>query len=74
MTPHASRLPSRVDTDGGRRWWQFPLVWLVISGPAIVVVAAFATLAIAIIYPDQEVGADTPAATAAHSPGAANAR
>ncbi len=28
------------------------MVWLVISGPAVVVVAGFATLAIAIAYPD----------------------
>jgi hypothetical protein len=28
------------------------MVWLVISGPAAVVVAGFATLAIAIAYPD----------------------
>jgi uncharacterized protein len=34
------------------RWWQHGMVWLVLSGPAIVVVAGFATLAIAIAYPD----------------------
>lgn len=26
-----------------RRWWREPMVWLVISGPAIVVVASFVT-------------------------------
>ena len=61
---------SPVDSDGSRRWWQFPLVWLVISGPAIVVVAAFATLAIAIIHPDPEVGAGAQAASSAHTHGA----
>jgi hypothetical protein len=33
-------------------WWRYPMVWLVISGPAVVVVAGFATLAIAITHPD----------------------
>jgi uncharacterized protein len=33
-------------------WWRHGMVWLVISGPAAVVVAGFATLAIAIAYPD----------------------
>jgi uncharacterized protein len=33
-------------------WWRHGMVWLVISGPAVVVVAGFATLAIAIAYPD----------------------
>lgn len=33
-------------------WWTFGHVWLVISGPAIVVVAGFATLWLAIARPD----------------------
>jgi len=33
-------------------WWRVPMVWLVISGPAIVVVAGFTTLSIAITNPD----------------------
>jgi hypothetical protein len=33
-------------------WWRVPFVWMVIGGPAAVVVAGFATLAIAIAYPD----------------------
>jgi uncharacterized protein len=33
-------------------WYRLPIVWMVIGGPAIVVVAGFATLAIAIAYPD----------------------
>lgn len=33
-------------------WWRLPIVWLVIGGPAAVVVAGFATLAIAIANPD----------------------
>lgn len=33
-------------------WWRVPMVWLVVSGPALVVVASFATLALAIMNPD----------------------
>jgi uncharacterized protein len=33
-------------------WWRHGMVWLVIAGPAVVVVAGFATLAIAIAHPD----------------------
>lgn len=33
-------------------WWRLPIVWMVIGGPALVVVASFVTLALAIIYPD----------------------
>jgi hypothetical protein len=33
-------------------WYKLPIVWMVIGGPAAVVVAGFATLAIAIANPD----------------------
>ena len=33
-------------------WWSFGLVWMVIAGPAVVVVAAFVTLYLAITIPD----------------------
>ncbi|MFN9746631.1 MAG: nitrogen fixation protein FixH [Betaproteobacteria bacterium] len=33
-------------------WYRLPIVWMVIAGPAAVVVAGFATLAIAIANPD----------------------
>jgi uncharacterized protein len=33
-------------------WWRLPIVWMVIGGPAIVVVASFATLALAVLNPD----------------------
>jgi hypothetical protein len=36
----------------GQPWWRHGMVWLVIGGPATVVVAGFVTLAIAIVYPD----------------------
>lgn len=35
-----------------RSAWREPMVWLVVGGPAIVVVASFLTLALAIRHPD----------------------
>jgi hypothetical protein len=39
-------------------WWRFPLLWMVIAGPAVVVVASFATLWVAMKMPDPVVAAD----------------
>jgi len=39
-------------------WWTFGHVWLVISGPAIVVVAGFVTLYLAVSRPDPLVSED----------------
>jgi len=33
-------------------WWSFGMVWMIIAGPALVVVAAFTTLYLAISTPD----------------------
>jgi hypothetical protein len=33
-------------------WYRLPIVWMVIGGPAAVVVASFATLTLAITHPD----------------------
>jgi hypothetical protein len=33
-------------------WWKFGHVWLVVAGPAIVVVASFITLYLAVTRPD----------------------
>jgi hypothetical protein len=40
-------------------WYRVPFVWMVIAGPAIVVVAGFTTLGIAITHPDPLVTAPT---------------
>lgn len=34
------------------KWWRTPMVWMVLGGPAIVVVASIATLVLAIKNPD----------------------
>lgn len=39
-------------------WWNYPLVWMVIAGPALVVVAGFVTLWLAIRTPDPVVTGD----------------
>jgi hypothetical protein len=35
-----------------QQWWQFGMVWMVVAGPALVVVASFITLYLAITRPD----------------------
>jgi hypothetical protein len=39
-------------TECPKPWWTFGMVWMVIAGPAVVVVAAFVTLYLAITIPD----------------------
>lgn len=39
-------------------WWKYGHVWLVVSGPAIVVVAGFITLYLAVTRPDPLVTKD----------------
>ena len=41
-----------VSLDSSGPWWKYGHVWLVVSGPAIVVVAGFITLYLAITRPD----------------------
>lgn len=38
-------------------WFRLPIVWMVIGGPAAVVVASFVTLALAILNPDPVISA-----------------
>ena len=44
--------------DAGQPWWKFGHVWLIISGPAVVVVAGFVTLYLAHSGSDQLVDED----------------
>lgn len=52
--------------DDSAVWWRLPIVWLVIGGPALVVMASVATLAIAVLNPDPVLRADL--VTAADQP------
>jgi hypothetical protein len=44
--------PSLTSSAQVKPWWSFGMVWMVIAGPAVVVVAAFITLYLAITIPD----------------------
>ncbi len=44
--------------EGPQPWWKFGYVWLVVAGPAIVVVAAIFTFYLAVTRPDQLVSED----------------
>lgn len=58
------------------RWWRHGMLWLVVGGPAVVVVAGFATLAIALAHPDPltPTGDRTPAVQARNHAATAAAR
>ncbi len=45
-------------TIAANPWWTFGHVWLVLSGPAIVVVASFVTLYVAVVGQDPVVDED----------------
>lgn len=42
----------------GQPWWKFGHVWLVMAGPALVVIAGFTTLYLAVHIPDPVVSED----------------
>ena len=52
MGDHATTLPKQ------EPWWRFPLLWMVMAGPALVVLASFATLWLALRTPDPVVAPD----------------
>lgn len=58
------------DPQAAPPWWRVGMVWLVIGGPLVVVVAGFVTLALAIRHPDPLLPREaTPtAASAAQTP------
>lgn len=43
---------SKSSTAGRTGWWREPMMWLVVGGPALVVVASFITLTLAVKHPD----------------------
>lgn len=47
-----------MSTQSSAPWWKYGHVWLVVSGPAVVVVASFFTLYLAVTRPDPVVDAD----------------
>lgn len=47
--------------QNSRSWWRFPHVWLVVAGPAVVVVASFVTFYLAARAPDPVLSTAQPA-------------
>ena len=48
---NAHRPPDAPEPSTGP-WWRHPMMWLVVGGPAAVVVAGIVTAVIAVRYPD----------------------
>jgi len=72
MSSPLHRSPAPVSETGSPPplpWWRFAMVWLVLAGPALVVVAGFVTMAIAYRHADVVVVA-APARSAAPLAGA----
>ena len=51
-------MADRADRAQGEPWWRFPLLWMVLAGPALVVVASFVTFWLAWRSPDALVSED----------------
>lgn len=47
-----------MQSNSTQPWWKYGYVWLVIAGPALVVVASFITIYLAISRPDPLVAED----------------
>jgi hypothetical protein len=62
-----SRRESALHANPALPWWRVRMLWLVVGGPLVVVVASIATLVIAIANPDPVLTAPR-AATAADTP------
>jgi hypothetical protein len=54
--------------EKGKRWWHYPIVWLVVGGPATVVVAAISTAVVAYTHVDPVLDVSTPAAHSGEVP------
>ena len=57
LTNVTNRRWNDADLPTSGPWWRHPIMWLVIGGPAIVVLASIGTLALAITHPDPVVHA-----------------
>lgn len=55
-TAHTSNASNA--SNASQPWWKYPLVWMIIAGPAIVVVAGFITLWLAMRQPDPIIAED----------------
>ena len=55
-------VPARPIPLPGAPWWRFAMVWFVLAGPAVVVVAALATVAVAFRNADTVIVESAPTA------------
>ena len=62
MAKDATRPVSTSPAGPAPPWWRFGMVWFVLAGPALVIVAGFATMAIAFAHADVELHEPTPVA------------
>ena len=60
-------LPPAPEISESTPWWRLPIVWMVIGGPSLVVVASFVTLGLALSNPDPVLSAQ-PAVSASELP------
>ena len=44
--------------EHGSAWWKYGYVWFIVAGPAIVVLASFVTLYLAVTRPDPVISED----------------
>ncbi|HRH17035.1 MAG TPA: nitrogen fixation protein FixH [Aquabacterium sp.] len=51
-----------------KHWWQYPFVWLIVGGPAIVVVAGITTAVIAYRHVDPVLDISKPASNPGEAP------
>ena len=63
-----SQKPTNPKQEPSKPWWKFPMVWLVVGGPAVVVVAAISTAVIAYRHVDPVLDVSKPAHHAGEMP------
>lgn len=70
MSSQPSSSPKSIDPSLQPPWWRLPIVWMVIAGPAIVVVAAIATAVVAVrnVDPVLDTTKDQPHLSRAEAP------
>lgn len=56
--PLAAATRTAASSQPGGPWWRHGHVWLIIAGPAVVIVAGFVTLWLALRHPDPVVAED----------------
>jgi hypothetical protein len=65
--------PSEISVQSQRSWWHFPHVWLVLAGPALVVVASCVTFYLAWRSADPVLSTAPPVQASAAQPGISQA-